>query len=181
MIGAVLFPRITLCQLCLIMTLVAIESEGVLGACPFEVLHIISFSLNYWSLYWHLCSTIAWYHFIFRSGWTSRAHLIYPVLINQVVSQDHVHLLMNMTALMVGILRVEERGNMLLKQLTLIAGLSYKRFQTGSRYTQVQGKTRQQVKMCSPEWFLKKQPTLWMASWNVKVVVVSQVCCIKQA
>ena len=36
---------------------------------------------------------------------------MYPVLVNQVVSQDHVHLLMNMTALMVGILRVEERGN----------------------------------------------------------------------
>ena len=36
---------------------------------------------------------------------------MYPVLINQVVSQDHVHLLMNMTALMVGILRVEGRGN----------------------------------------------------------------------
>ena len=37
---------------------------------------------------------------------------MYPVLINQVVSQDHVHLLpMNMTALMVGILRVEESGN----------------------------------------------------------------------
>ena len=36
---------------------------------------------------------------------------MYPVLINQVVSQDHVHLLMNMTALMVGILRVEEREN----------------------------------------------------------------------
>jgi hypothetical protein len=40
MIGAILYPRITLCQLCLIMTLVAIEKgEGVLGACPFEVLH----------------------------------------------------------------------------------------------------------------------------------------------
>ena len=36
---------------------------------------------------------------------------MYPVLINQVVSPDHVHLLMNVTALMVGILRVEERGN----------------------------------------------------------------------
>ena len=37
---------------------------------------------------------------------------MYPVLINQVVSQDHVHLLpMNMTVLLVGILRVEERGN----------------------------------------------------------------------
>ena len=47
MIGAILFPRITLCLLCLIMTLVAIEKEGVLGACPFEVLHIISFSLDY--------------------------------------------------------------------------------------------------------------------------------------
>ena len=39
MIGAISFPRITLCNLCLIMTLVAIEREGVLGACPFEVLH----------------------------------------------------------------------------------------------------------------------------------------------
>ena len=33
--------------LCLIMTLVAIELEGVLGACPFEVLCINSFSLDY--------------------------------------------------------------------------------------------------------------------------------------
>jgi hypothetical protein len=47
MIGAVLYPRITLCQLCLIMTLVAIEREGVLGACRFEVHHIISVSLDY--------------------------------------------------------------------------------------------------------------------------------------
>ena len=37
---------------------------------------------------------------------------MYPVLsCYQVVSQDHVNLLMNMTALMVGILGVEERGN----------------------------------------------------------------------
>ena len=36
---------------------------------------------------------------------------MYPLLINQVVSPYHVHLPMNMTALMVGILRVEERGN----------------------------------------------------------------------
>ena len=105
--------------------------EGVLGACPFEVLPIISFSLDYWSIYWHLCSTIALSHVIFRSGWTSGAHLMYPVLVNQVVSQDHVHLLMNLTALMVGILRVEERGNVLFMQLTLIAGLSYNSFQTG--------------------------------------------------
>jgi hypothetical protein len=47
MIGAILFPRITLCQFCLIMILGVIEREGVLGACPFEVLHIISFSLDY--------------------------------------------------------------------------------------------------------------------------------------
>ena len=76
---------------------------------------------------------------------------MYPVLINQVVSQDHVHLLMHMTALMVGTLSVEERGNVLLKQLPLIAGLSYNRFQTGSRHAQVQGTIRQQVEMCSPE------------------------------
>jgi hypothetical protein len=36
---------------------------------------------------------------------------MYPLMINQVVSPDHVHLPMNMTALMVDILRVEERGN----------------------------------------------------------------------
>ena len=37
---------------------------------------------------------------------------MYPVLsCYQVVAQHNVHLLMNMTALMVGILRVEERGN----------------------------------------------------------------------
>ena len=85
--------------------------EGVLGACPFEVLHIIIFSLDYWSINRHLCSTIALSHLIFRSGWTSGAHLMYPVLSYQVISQDHVHLLMNMTGLMAGILRVEERGN----------------------------------------------------------------------
>ena len=108
------------------------EREGVLGACPFEVLHIISFSLDYWSIYWHLCSTIALSHVIFWSGWTSRAHLMYPVLsCYQVVAPHHVHLPMNMTALMVGILRVEERGNVLLKQLPLIAGLNYNSFQSG--------------------------------------------------
>ena len=36
---------------------------------------------------------------------------MYPVLSYQVVAPHHVHLLMNMIALMVGILRVEERGN----------------------------------------------------------------------
>ena len=53
---------------------------------------------------------------------------MYPLLSYKVVSPDHVHLLMNMTALMVGILRVEERGNVLLKQLALIAGQKYKSF-----------------------------------------------------
>ena len=181
MIGAVLYPRITLCQLCLIVTLGVIEREGVLGTCPFEVLHIISFSLDYWSIYWHLCSTIALSHVIFRSGWTSRAHLMYPVLSYQVVPHHYVHLPINTTALMVGILRVEERGNMLLKQLPLIAGLSYNTFQTGSRHTQVQGTIRQQAEMCSPEWVLKKPPALWMASWNVKAIIASQVCCTGQA
>ena len=68
---------------------------------------------------------------------------MYPVLsCYQVVAQDHVHILMNMTALMVGILRVEEGGNVLLKQLPLIAGLSYNSFQTGLRHAQVQGTIR---------------------------------------
>ena len=42
MIGAVLFPRIRLFQLCLIKTLGVIDREGVLGACPFEVLLTVS-------------------------------------------------------------------------------------------------------------------------------------------
>ena len=55
----------------------------------------------------HYCSVPS--HF--WSGWTSGAHLMYPVL-SYWVSPDQVHLLsMNMTALMVGILRVEERWN----------------------------------------------------------------------
>ena len=64
--------------------------------------HQFQLRLLKYILYWHLCSTIALSHLIFRSGWTSGAHLMYPVLINQVVAQDHVHLPMNMTALMVG-------------------------------------------------------------------------------
>ena len=132
MIGAILFPRITLCQLCLIMTLVAIESKGVLGACPFEVLQIISFSLDYWSIYWCHCSTIALSHVTLWSGWTSRAHLMYPVLSYQVVAPHHVHLLMNMAALMVGILRVEERGNVHASQAIDIDSRSKQQtFQTG--------------------------------------------------
>ena len=45
----------------------------------------------------------------------------------------------------------------------------------------MQGTIRQQVKMCSPEWVLKKPPALWMASWNVKAIIVSHVCHIKEA
>jgi hypothetical protein len=54
-------------------------------------------------------------------------------------------------------------------------------FQTGSRHAQVQGTIRQQAEMCFPEWVLKKPPALWMAPWNVKAIVVSQVCRIEQA
>ena len=94
------------------------EREGVLGACPFEVLHQFQLGLLKYILtsLFHFALS----HVIFRSGWTSGAHLMYPVLINQVVSQDHVHLLMNMTALMVGILRVEERGNVHASQAVAI-------------------------------------------------------------
>ena len=166
------------------MTLGEIEREGVLGACPFEVLHIISFSLDYWSIYWHLCSTIALSHVIFWSGWTSGAHLMYPVLSYQVVAPHHVHLLMNMTALMVGILRVEERGNVQASQAIAIDSRS--KLQKFSDWLKIRpsardNKTASRDEMCSPEWVLKKQPALWMASWNIKAIVVSQVCCIKQA
>ena len=71
---------------------------------------------------------------------------MYPVLIKQVVSQDHVHLLpMNMTALMVGILRVEERGNVHASQAIDIDSRSKIQklfFQTGLRHAQVQGTIR---------------------------------------
>ena len=79
---------------------------------------------------------------------------MYPVLINQVVSPDRVHLLMNMTALMVGILWVEERGNVHASQAIDIDSRSKLQklfFRTGSRHAQVQGTIRQQVEMCSPE------------------------------
>ena len=76
---------------------------------------------------------------------------MYPVFsCNQVVSQDHVHLLMNMTALMVCILRVEERENVHASQAIDIDSRSKLQqlfFQTGSRHTQVQGTIRQQAKM----------------------------------
>ena len=63
---------------------------------------------------------------IFWSGWTSGAHLMYPVLsCYQMVSPDHAHLLpVNMTALMVGILRVEERGNVHASQAICIGSRS---------------------------------------------------------
>ena len=77
---------------------------------------------------------------------------MYPVLINQVVSQDHVHLPMNMTALMVGILRVEERrGNVHASQAIDIDSRSKIQklfFWTGSRHTQVQGTVRQSKPRC---------------------------------
>ena len=58
MIGAILFPRITLCQLCLIMTLGKIVREGVLVACPFEVLHQFQLGLLKYILtsLFHYCS-----------------------------------------------------------------------------------------------------------------------------
>ena len=81
--------------------------------------HQYQLGLLKYILYCHLCSTIALSHVIFWSGWTSRAHLIYPLLsCYQVVSPDHDHLPMNMIALMVGILRVEERGNESTSQAT---------------------------------------------------------------
>ena len=135
-------------------------------------------------LYWHLCSTIALSHVIFWNVWTSRARLMYPVLSYQVVAQDHVHLLMNMTALMVGILRVEERGNEHASQAICIDSRS--KLQKFSDWLKTHpsdrdNKTASQDEMCSPEWGLKKPPTMWMASWNIKAIVASQVCHTKQA
>ena len=158
--------------------------EGVLGACPFEVLHIIHFSLDYWSIYWHLCSTIALSHVIFRSGWTSRAYLMYPVLsCYQVVSPDHVHLLMNMTALMVGILRVVRKTECASQGIGIDSRSKLQKFLDWPKTcpSARKNKTASQDEMCFPEWVLKKPPALWMASWNVKAIVASQVCRIEQA
>jgi hypothetical protein len=102
-----------------------------------------------------LCSTIALSHVIWWSGWTSRAHLMYPVLsCYQVVSPDHVHLPMNMTALMVGILRVEERGNECASQAIDIDSRS--KLQTFSDWLKTRpsardNKTASQDEMCYPE------------------------------
>ena len=112
--------------------------------------HQFQLGLLKYILYWCLCSTIALSHVVFRSGCTSGAHLMYPVLSFQVVAPHHVHLPMNMTALMVGILRVEERGNEHASQAIDIDSRSKLQqlfFQTGSRHAQVQGTIRQQAKM----------------------------------
>ena len=74
MIGAVIFPRVTLCQLCLIMPLGEIEREGVLGACPFEVLSYHQFQLGLLkyiltSLY-HYCS-VPCHHLEWLDKWSS--------------------------------------------------------------------------------------------------------------
>jgi hypothetical protein len=90
-----------------------------------------------------------------------------------------------MTALIVGILRVEEGGNVHASQAIDIDSRStLQKFAdwlktpcTSAR----DNKTASQDEMCSSEWVLKKPPALWMASWNVKAIVVSQVCCIEQA
>jgi hypothetical protein len=80
---------------------------------------------------------------------------MYPVLINQVVYPDHVHLLMNMTALMVGILRVEERGNEIASQVIDIDSRS--KLQKFSDWLKTpcpsarDNKTASQDEMCSPE------------------------------
>ena len=65
---------------------------------------------------------------------------MYPVLIYQVVSQDHVHLPMHMTALMVGILRMEERGNECASQAIAIDSRS--KLQTFSDWLKIRPSAR---------------------------------------
>ena len=80
---------------------------------------------------------------------------MYPVLnCYQVVAQHHVHLLINMTALMVGILRVEERGNMCAPQAIAIDSRS--KIQIFLDWLKTcpsarENKTVSQDEMCSPE------------------------------
>jgi hypothetical protein len=80
---------------------------------------------------------------------------MYPVLsCYQVVAPHHVHLLINMTALMVGILRVEERGNVYASQAIDIDSRSkiqkfadWLRMHPSAR----DNKTASRDEMCSPE------------------------------
>jgi hypothetical protein len=80
---------------------------------------------------------------------------MYPVLrCYQVVSPDHVHPPMNMTALMVGILRVEERGNVHASQAIDIDSRS--KLQTFLDWLKTcpsarDNKTASQDEMCFPE------------------------------
>ena len=107
---------------------------------------------------------------------------MYPVLINQVVSQEHVHLLMNMIALMVGILRVEERGNVHASQAIAIDSRS--KLQQFTDWLKTRPSARDN-KTASQDVFsrvsFEKAARIVNGSWNVKAIVVSQVCCIKQA
>ena len=80
---------------------------------------------------------------------------MYPVLsCYQVVAQHHVHLPMNMIALMVGILRVEERGNVHASQAIDIDSRS--KLQQFSDWLKTHpsardNKTASKDEMCSPE------------------------------
>jgi hypothetical protein len=78
---------------------------------------------------------------------------MYPIFINQ-ESPDHVHLPMNMTALMVGVLRVEESGNVHAFQAIVINSRS--KVQKFSDWLKTHpsardNKTASQDEMCSPE------------------------------
>jgi hypothetical protein len=79
---------------------------------------------------------------------------MYPVLSYQVVAPHHVHLLMNMTAVMVGILRVGERGNEHASQAIDIDSRS--KLQNLLDWLKTcpsarDNKTASQDEMCSPE------------------------------
>jgi hypothetical protein len=79
---------------------------------------------------------------------------MYPVLSYQVVSQDPVHLPMNMTALMMGILRMEERGNEITSQAIDIDSRSMlQKFADWlkTRPSARDNKTASQDEMCFPE------------------------------
>ena len=144
--------------------------------------HQFQLGLLKYILYWCLCSTIALSHVVFRSGCTSGAHLMYPVLSFQVVAPHHVHLPMNMTALMVGILRVEERGNEQASQAIDIDSRS--KIQNFLDWLKTRTSARDN-KTASQDLFsrvsFEKAARIVNGFLEHQAIVVSRVCCIEQA
>ena len=163
------------------MTLGEIDREGVLGACPFEVLHqfqlgllkyILTSLFHYRSVPFHF---LEWLDkrsspdvpSIDQPGGISRSC---PPS-NEYDSPDAGHTKGG------GKKECASQAIDIDSRSKLQQFLDWLKTRPSAR----DNKTASQDEMCFPEWVLKKPPALWMASWNVKAIILSRVCHIEQA